>query len=75
MAKTFETLDVWKKSMDLGLDIYKITKNFPKEEIYGLTAQIRRAVMSVSNNIAEGSGLDSNRQFIKHLKISKGSLN
>jgi four helix bundle protein len=75
MGKTFEKLDVWKHAIDLALLIYKITRNFPKEEIYGLTSQIRRAVISISNNIAEGSGVGSNADYIRYLRIANGSLN
>lgn len=75
MAKTFEKLEVWKCSVELALQIYQITQDFPEEEIYGLTSQIRRATISISSNIAEGSGLGSIAGFIRHLKIAIGSLN
>ncbi len=75
MAKTFEKLDAWKNAIDLAFHIYKITQDFPKEEIYGLTSQIKRAVVSISSNIAEGSGVGTNAGYIHHLKIAIGSLN
>ncbi len=75
MAKTFEKLDAWKNAIDLALLIYQTTRNFPKDEIYGLTSQIRRAVVSISSNIAEGSGVGTNAGYIHHLKIAIGSLN
>jgi four helix bundle protein len=75
MGKTFENLDAWKHAIELATLIYEITKSFPKEEIYGLTSQIRRAVISISNNIAEGSGVGSKADYIRYLKISNGSLN
>ncbi|MFN8672383.1 MAG: four helix bundle protein [Candidatus Sericytochromatia bacterium] len=67
-------LNVWKKSIELSKDIYLITKNFPKEEIYGITSQIRRAVVSIASNIAEGSARNSNKEFTHFLYISLGSL-
>ncbi|WP_246798724.1 four helix bundle protein [Deferribacter autotrophicus] len=60
--------------MDLATEIYKITKSFPKEEMYGLTSQIRRAVVSISANIAEGAARNSKKEFIQFLYISLGSL-
>lgn len=67
-------LDVWKESIELTKNIYLETKNFPKEEIYGLTSQIRRAVVSIPSNIAEGSGRNYDKEFIQFLHISLGSL-
>lgn len=67
-------LEVWKKSIELSKNIYMITKDFPKEEIYGLTSQIRRSVVSIPSNIAEGAGRNSDKEFIRFLYISLGSL-
>jgi four helix bundle protein len=67
-------LDVWKESIELTKKIYNITKNFPKEELYGLTNQIRRASVSIPSNIAEGSARNSDKEFIQFLYISLGSL-
>ena len=72
--KTHRDLDVWKKSVSLVTLIYDITKGFPKEEIYGLTNQIRRAAVSVPSNIAEGSARQGNKEFVQFLYISLGSL-
>ena len=72
--KTHRDLDVWKKSVSLVTSIYEITKSFPKEEIYGLTNQIRRAAVSVPSNIAEGSARQGNKEFIQFLYIALGSL-
>ena len=72
--KDHKGLDVWNKSMDLVENIYAITKQFPQEEIYGLTSQIKRAVVSVPRNIAEGAGRKSSKEFIQFLYISLGSL-
>ena len=71
--KTHRDLDVWKKSVSLVTLIYDITKGFPKEEIYGLTNQIRRAAVSVPSNIAEGQQRNSTKEFINFLSIAKGS--
>lgn len=72
--KNHRDLDVWKKGIELATEIYKITKSFPKEEIYGLTSQIRRASVSISANIAEGAARNSKKEFIQYLYISLGSL-
>lgn len=72
--KSHKDLDVWKKSMDLVTDIYRTTKDFPKEEIYGLTNQMRRCVVSIPSNIAEGAGRNSKREFIQFLYIALGSV-
>lgn len=71
---THRDLDAWKKSIDLVVKIYKTTENFPKEEIYGITSQIRRAAVSISSNIAEGAGRNSDKEFMHFLSISIGSL-
>jgi len=67
-------LEVWKKSMDLVSNIYKITEPFPNKELYGLTNQIRRAAVSVPSNIAEGAARSSKKEFIQFLYIALGSL-
>lgn len=69
---SYKDLDVWKKSFDLCFDIYQITKVFPKEELYGLTSQIRRASLSVPSNISEGSKR-GRKEFLHFLKIAHGS--
>lgn len=73
MIKTHKDLDVWKKSMDLVMDVYRHTQVFPKEEIYGLTSQIRRAVISIPSNIAEGASRNSKKEFSQYLYIALGS--
>ena len=72
--KTYSELFVWQKSMELVTNIYKSTQSFPKEEVYGLTSQIRRSAVSIPSNIAEGFGRKSQQDFIRFLKISMGSL-
>jgi len=71
--KDFRQLKVWEKSHLLALAIYKITKEFPKEELYGLTSQIRRASMSIPTNIAEGCGRNTDADFARFLQMSMGS--
>jgi four helix bundle protein len=73
-AKTFEDLLVWKKAHAYVLEIYRITKQFPKGEIFGLTAQMRRAAVSIPANIAEGFKKRTPREKIRILNISQGSL-
>jgi len=70
----FENLDVWKLARQFTNVIYKITKNFSKDEQFGLTSQIRRASVSIILNIAEGSDRKSDADYARFLKISKGSL-
>ena len=72
--KNHKDLEVWKKSMDLVSNIYKITESFPNKELYGLTNQIRRAAVSVPSNIAEGAARNSKKEFIQFLYIALGSL-
>ncbi len=73
--KNFRDLKVWQKSHELTLSIYKITKTFPKEELYGLTSQMRRASSSIPANIAEGCGRQGNSEFARFLQIAFGSAN
>jgi four helix bundle protein len=72
--KTHKDLDVWMKAVDFVIDIYEITKSFPKDEIYGLTSQIRRAAVSIPSNIAEGAGRASDKEFKQFLNIALGSI-
>jgi four helix bundle protein len=67
-------LDVWQESVSLATHIYEVTEKFPKTEIYGLTSQMRRAVVSISSNIAEGAARASSKEFAQFLNISGGSL-
>jgi four helix bundle protein len=73
--KSHHDLDVWKASIVLTRSIYDLSKQFPKEELYGLTAQMRRAATSVAANIAEGSARQGTREFIQFLYIAVGSGN
>jgi four helix bundle protein len=72
--KSYKDLLVYKKGLDLVNDIYATTKKYPKEEVFGLTNQMRRAAISVPSNISEGYGRDSTKNYTQFLKISKGSL-
>lgn len=72
--KDFRTLHVWRKSHALTLDVYNATKSFPKEELFGLTSQMRRSSSSIPTNIAEGCGRASNADFQRFLQIAFGSL-
>jgi four helix bundle protein len=71
--KDFCQLKVWEKSHQLALSVYKATKEFPKEELYGLTSQIRRASMSIPTNIVEGCGRNMDKEFARFLQIAMGS--
>ena len=71
---TFRSLLIWQKSMTLVTEIYQLTNLFPKEEIYGLTSQIRRSSISIPSNIAEGYGRDGNNDYLRFLNISISSL-
>ena len=73
-GKNYRDLFAWQKAMDLVEVVYKATGQFPKEEIYGLTNQLRRAVVSIPSNIAEGQGRSSSNDFRRFLAISYGSL-
>jgi four helix bundle protein len=73
MLKNYKELKVWQKSYQLCLDVYRITANFPKDEKFGLTSQIRRSVVSVPSNIAEGYGRKTTADYIKSLYIAYGS--
>ena len=70
----FHRLRVWQEAHTLVLLIYKATRSFPKEELFGLTSQIRRAAVSIAANIVEGHARNSRKEFIQFLSISKGSL-
>ena len=71
--KDFKELKVWNNAYALSLAIYEKSRSFPKEEIYGLTSQLRRAAVSVGANIAEGCGRRSDREFVRFLQIARGS--
>jgi four helix bundle protein len=70
---SFRNLTVWQRSMTLVEEIYRITKRFPREELFGLTAQIRKASVSIPSNIGEGKRRKRERAFLHHLDIALGS--
>lgn len=72
--KTHKDLDVWKLGMDLVTNVYLMTKEFPKIEMYGLTSQMRRSAVSIPSNIAEGAARQSNKENLQFLYIALGSL-
>ncbi|MDY7039174.1 MAG: four helix bundle protein [Thermodesulfobacteriota bacterium] len=74
MLKNYKELNVWQKSYELYLRIYRITAKFPNEERYGLTSQIRRAAVSIPSNIAEGYGRKTTLDYVRMLYISYGSV-
>jgi four helix bundle protein len=73
-VRNYQELIVWQRAMDLVEDVYKATKDFPREELYALTSQIRRAAVSIPSNIAEGQGRRTTADFLRHLSIAYGSL-
>lgn len=72
--KSYRDLLIWHKGMELVCESYRLTKNLPKEELFGLTSQIRRAAISVPANIAEGFGRWHPKDYARHLRIAAGSL-
>ena len=74
MRRKHHDLKVWQEGMELVTDIYRVTDSFPRDEIYGLTSQMRRAAVSVPSNIAEGAARISNKEFLQFLSIARGSL-
>ena len=73
MPKTFRDLDVWNKAIDLTTLVYESTTDFPRQEIYGLTSQMRRASVSIASNVAEGSARGTRRDFRQFVKLAEGS--
>ena len=73
-TKSFKDLIVWQKAYKLVIEIYKITKDFPKDEMYSLSQQIRRAAVAIPSNIAEGYGRQYNKEYKQFLSIAYGSL-
>ena len=71
--KNYKELTVWRKAHEMTLDVYGATRAFPKEELYGLTSQLRRSAASIGANIAEGSGRRSNNEICRFLQIARGS--
>src|SRR5260221_12214958 len=74
ICSSFQDLRIWQESMDLTVEIYRATSDFPRHEIYGLISQMRRAAVSVPSNIAEGKGHRSDPEFVRFLFHARGSL-
>jgi len=74
MLKSYKELEVWKKGVELAVKVYKITEEFPKEEMYGLVSQMRRAAISVPSNIAEGYKRKNLGEYLHFLSIADASL-
>ena len=72
--RSYRDLRVWQDGMTLAARCYRLTQQFPKEELYGLTSQIRRSASSIPANIAEGNGRENRREYIQFLRIAQGSL-
>jgi four helix bundle protein len=73
-VRSYRDLEVWQLAMDLAEQCYRATRCFPKEELFGMTSQIRRAAASVPANIAEGQGRQHTREFMHFLTVARGSL-
>jgi four helix bundle protein len=73
MSSGFRDLVVWQKSMQLAVEVYELTKEFPREEVYGLTSQMRRSAVSIPSNIAEGQGRANPAKFRQFISIARGS--
>src|ERR1700722_16145119 len=73
MAQSFRDLAVWKRAMQLTVCVYRLSQGFPREEVYGLTSQIRRSAVSIPSNIAEGQGRANRGEFKQFLSIARGS--
>lgn len=71
---SFRDLIVWQKGLEIAKEVYRISASFPKDEIFGLTSQMRRSAVSISSNIAEGRGRSSKKDFANFLYIAQGSL-
>lgn len=73
-VQSYQELEVWRRSMDLAVECYGVTRLFPRDELFGLTSQVRRAAASIPANIAEGQGRQSTKEFLNFLGIARGSL-
>jgi four helix bundle protein len=70
----FRELQVWQRGMDLVVAVYRLSAEFPRAEIYGLTSQVRRSAVSVPSNIAEGHTRESTKEYLQHLSVAQASL-
>ena len=74
MSGSYREIKVWQKAIELVVDIYSCTRSFPKEEMFGLTSQLRRAAVSIASNIAESKGRRTDREFLQFLHHARGSV-
>ncbi len=74
MSGSYREIKVWQKAIELVMDIYSCTRSFPKEEMFGLVSQLRRAAVSIASNIAEGKGRRTDREFLQFLHHARGSV-
>ena len=72
--KSYRDLTAWRRAMDLAVSVYEMTREFPENERYGLTNQLRRAAVSIPSNVAEGQGRSTSRDFLHFLSVAYGSL-
>jgi four helix bundle protein len=73
-VRHYQELKVWQRAMDLAVQCYQATSDFPKEELFGLVSQIRRAASSIPANLAEGQGRENTKEFLHFLSVARGSL-
>ncbi|MEQ8847593.1 four helix bundle protein [Botrimarina sp.] len=73
-VSSFRDLKVWRLGVEISLAVYRVTTNFPDHERFGLTAQLRRAAVSIPSNVAEGNARESTKDYLRHLSIASGSL-
>ena len=74
LFQTFRDLDAWKAAHELVLAVYRLTRKFPKDELFGVTSQVRRSATSIPANIAEGFGRHGTKEFLRFIRIANGSL-
>ncbi len=74
MVRDFKNIKAWQYADDLAVSVYSYTKPFPKEELYGIKSQLRRAVVSVPTNIAEGAGREHKKEYLNFLYVARGSI-
>ena len=74
VIQSYRDLKVWQMAMDLAEQCYKLTRQFPRDELYGMTSQVRRSAASVAANVAEGHGRNSRGEYIQFLRVAQGSL-
>ena len=74
MARDFKNIKAWQYADDLAVLVYSKTRSFPKEELYGITSQLRRAVVSVPTNIAEGASREHKKEYLHFLYVARGSM-